>query len=237
MYSVVLMAALTTAPSAQSWHRGGCHGCHSCHGCYATRGYVAAACTCSYGCYGSGCYGCYGCYGSPWYGASYTSGSYGCAVGVVPVYQCHGCYGCYGGWSCYGYPTHHAVTESAPPSTTVPEKKPATKPGKIEETPPPLERKKTEEQARARVIVDVPADAKLFVDGQLINTTSARRIFQTPELIAGQTYYYELTAEVIRDGQTISASQRVILRPGQAATASFADLGRRSDATAQAGQQ
>lgn len=147
-------------------------------------------------------------------------------------FQCHGCYGCYSGWACYGYPQprHTAPIEPAPPSTT-PEKKPAPLP------PPPLDKKKTEEQARARVIVDLPADARLFVDGQFMNTTSARRIFQTPELIAGQAYYYELKAEVIRDGQTITAQQRVILRPGEMTTASFAELGRTRDATAQAGQQ
>jgi uncharacterized protein (TIGR03000 family) len=102
--------------------------------------------------------------------------------------------------------------------------------------PPPIDRKKNEEQARARVIVDLPADAKLFVDGQYMHTTSARRMIQTPELIAGNVYYYELKAEIVRDGQTISAQQRVILRAGEIATASFADLGRPRDATALAGQ-
>jgi uncharacterized protein (TIGR03000 family) len=232
MYSIVLMAALTTAPTTQSWHRGGCHGCQ---GCYGTRGYVAASCSCS--CYCSGSYGCYGCYGSPWYGASYTSGSYGYGVGVVPVLQCHGCYGCYGGWSCYGYPTQQAHVEPAPPSTT-PDKGPAPKPGKtFEEAPLPKEKKGNEEQARARVIVDLPADAKLYVDGQLMNAASARRIFQTPNLAPGQLYYYDLKAEVIRAGQTITSNQKVILRPGRAATVSFADLGQRRDATAQAGEQ
>lgn len=229
MYSIVLMAALTTAPTTQAWHRGGCHGCH---GCYGTRGYVGTACYYSYGCYGCHGSGCYGCYGAPWYGGGYTSGSYG-----YPVSVCHGCYGCYGGWSCYGYPTQQAPVESAPPSTT-PDKGPAPKAGKtFEEAPLPKVKTGSEEQARARVIVDLPADAKLYVDGQLMNTSSTRRMFQTPNLAPGQLYYYELKAEVIRDGQTITANQRVIIRPGQAASASFADLGVRRDATAQAGQQ
>ena len=234
MYSIVLMAALTSAPTTQSWHRGGCH---SCSGCYGTRGYVGANLSC-YGCYGAGSYGCYGCYGAPWYGGSYTSGSYGHVNGIVPAWQCNGCYGCYGGWSCYGYPTEYGRIETAPPSNTTPDKGTTTKPGKtFEEAPLPKEKKGKEEQARAKVIVDLPADAKLYVDGQLMISSSARRVFQTPNLEAGQAYFYDLKAEVIRDGQTITSNQRVILRPGQAATASFADLGQRRDATAQAGQQ
>ena len=52
MYSVVLMAALTTTPAVPDFgrHRGGCWGGYSCCGCYG-----------GYGCYG--CYGCSGCSG------------------------------------------------------------------------------------------------------------------------------------------------------------------------------
>ena len=234
MYTVVLMAALSTTPSTQAWHRGCARGCHGCNG------YVAAN-TGWYGGYaggGWGCYGCYGCYGNPWnWAGGYGYGGHGAFHSGV---QCHGCYGAYGGYSCYGYPTGHAVVESAPPSgrpERMPEARPESKPGKVfEEAPLPKEPslKKNEEQARAKVIVDLPADAKLFVDGQWMNGTSSRRVFQTPTLIPGQTYYYELRAEVVRDGQIIAANQRVILRPGQNATASFADLGQPRDATARA---
>src|SRR5262249_60878101 len=54
MYSIVLMAALTTTADVPSCgHRCGCCGYTAgCYGCYGG----------CYGCYG-GCYGCYGCYG------------------------------------------------------------------------------------------------------------------------------------------------------------------------------
>jgi uncharacterized protein (TIGR03000 family) len=119
-----------------------------------------------------------------------------------------------------------------------PEGRPETKPGKTyEEAPlpkPPIP--KSGEQARVKVIIDLPADAKLFVDGQRMNGTSSRRMFQTPELIPGQTYYYELRAEIERDGQTITANQRIILQPGRDVAASFAELGQRRDATARTGE-
>lgn len=227
MYSIVLMAALTTAPTTQGWHR-------RCHGC---QGSCVAACSCYTGC--SCSYGCHGCSGYAYYG----SGCYGCygyqsyGVGNPGVLVCNGCYGCYGGWSCYGYQTHYGPVEAAPPSTGTPDRGPAPKPGKAEETPAPREKKGGEEQARARVIIDLPSDAKLFVDDQPMSIGTGRRLFQTPPLVRGQTYFYELRVEVTRDGRTQTATQRVILQPGQQAVASFADLGQAREATAQAGEQ
>jgi uncharacterized protein (TIGR03000 family) len=111
--------------------------------------------------------------------------------------------------------------------------------GKVEETPPPreLEKKGGNEQARARVIIDLPAGAKLFVDDQEMKLGNGRRVFQTPALVPGQTYFYDLRAELVRNGQTVRATQRIILRPGQEAVASFADLGQTRDATANAARE
>jgi uncharacterized protein (TIGR03000 family) len=207
MYSMVLMAALTTGSAAPDCHRcysvcacacygvcwggWGCHGCYGgwgCHGCYG--GYSWSSC---YGCYGSwachGCYGPYGCWG------------YGC-------YSAWGCHGCYGG--VYVAPSAPAVT---PPAGGSPELPPPRK------TPP-----KSKESTRANLIVQLPADAKLFVDGQLTRTTSKTRYFVTPPLQPGQIYFYDLRAEVVRDGQTVSLSRRVIVRPGESVTTSFAEM-------------
>ncbi|MGE3804669.1 MAG: TIGR03000 domain-containing protein [Gemmataceae bacterium] len=65
MYSVVLMAALSTGAADVNCHWG-CgwrsHGCYSCYGCYGC--YGCGGCYGCYGCYGcGGCYGCYGGYG------------------------------------------------------------------------------------------------------------------------------------------------------------------------------
>ncbi|MCA1702126.1 MAG: TIGR03000 domain-containing protein [Actinobacteria bacterium] len=230
MYSVMLMAALTTAPATEGWGRG-CGG-RGCHGSYGTRY------TCSFngfGCAGYGS-GCFGCYGYPWYGSHGWHGAWGGYLGhgghaPYGAFQCHGCYGCYGGHSCYGMPIGSPAIVTAPPSSNGPttEKK---KNGKIEETPPP--KKLPEEQARANVTIELPADAKLYIDGNLMQTGSSRRTFRTPALVAGHTYYYDLRAEVIRDGRVVSETQRVLLRSGESAMASFPTLGTPSNATAQA---
>ena len=47
-----------------------------------------------------------------------------------------------------------------------------------------------------------------------IASTSASRTFVTPALQTGVEYSYNLKAEVVRDGQTYSTTQRVTVRSG-----------------------
>jgi uncharacterized protein (TIGR03000 family) len=72
----------------------------------------------------------------------------------------------------------------------------------------------------------VPANAKVYIDGELTNLSAGKRVFQTPDLIPGHLYFYDLRVEVSRGGQTLAETQRVILRPGQMATAAFPNLNR-----------
>jgi uncharacterized protein (TIGR03000 family) len=262
MYSAILMVALTTAPASQGFcfrgaachgcfggchaarsgcHavRSGCHGCHRCHGGYGTHygsqwyGYSGYGHGLGgYGCY-AGCFGCF-CYG----GAAGSGGFYG---GAGSYLGCHGCHsasigGCHGGHACHGHGGCHASCHgSVAPIEPAPPSQPYETdrvPGRVpEKVPPPREEK--QEQARARVRIDVPADAKVFIDGQLMQSTATPRVFQTPDLKPGQLYFYDLRAEVVREGQVVSETQRVILRPGGEAVASFANLGQAS-ATASA---
>jgi uncharacterized protein (TIGR03000 family) len=260
MYSVILATVLSTAGGAsEQWHRSHwCHGCGGCSGCsggnpwgwgtfsYCSGGFGASACSGGYGCSGySGCYGgygCSGCYGSyaNW-GAYAVYGNYNYChggYGYAPVVVCHGGYGCYGGWSCYG-PTLPAAPAAAPATTTPPAA--PTKPGiKLDEPPLPKEKKKDEVRLntnRSTVIVELPADAKLFIDDQLMQSTSARRIFNTPALQEGQTYFYDIRAEIIRDGRTVTQAQRVILNPGQQVVANFTEMANQPAATAQSSDE
>jgi uncharacterized protein (TIGR03000 family) len=91
---------------------------------------------------------------------------------------------------------------------------------------PKKEEKKTTSLNQARLIVELPADAKLYVDDHLMQTTSERRAFSSPRLEEGQTYYYILRAEVVRDGRTLSDTKRVLVHAGEVVQASFRDLER-----------
>jgi uncharacterized protein (TIGR03000 family) len=214
---MVLMAALTTGSGAPDcWHShshayvAGCYGggvAPNCSGVYGGS-YYGIPCG-GYGCSGSwggyGCNGCWGCYGGSW-GNGWGGGGldYNC-------FGCHGCYGCYGGFGCVGY-------SPGGPAASIPESIPA----------PHVDEKKggtsTVTPSRAKVIVQLPADAKLFVDDQPVKATQERQSFSTPQLRRGQTYFYDVRAEAIRDGKTVVETKRIIIRAGEEVTVSFPKL-------------
>jgi uncharacterized protein (TIGR03000 family) len=97
-------------------------------------------------------------------------------------------------------------------------------PAKPEDTTPP---KKDEARAapdRARLIVSLPTDAKLFIDDQLMKSTSDKRTFNTPVLDKDQTYYYILRVEALNDGKPVSETRRVLVRAGGVIRADFTSM-------------
>jgi uncharacterized protein (TIGR03000 family) len=202
MYSVVLMAALTTTTAdTTAWHGcrgGGWRGCHGCNGCYGG-GYGCNGCC---GCNGGGYSGCHGCWGG--YGGCY-GGCNGWYVGYT---------GCIGGC--------HSNYAPVPPGQPVPP--PGRPPEKI--LKPGEEIKKEGSAAKgAKLIVDLPADAKLFIDDRPMNVTTQHVVFMTPELQAGKTYYYDIRAEVVQNGKVVSDTKRVVFHAGDDLRESFARLG------------
>jgi uncharacterized protein (TIGR03000 family) len=69
--------------------------------------------------------------------------------------------------------------------------------------------------APATLVVDLPADAILTVDGQRTISTSAERVFSTPALEPGREFAYTLEAKVYRAGQEKVIKQRVTVRAGE----------------------
>ena len=69
--------------------------------------------------------------------------------------------------------------------------------------------------APANLMVTLPADARLFVDGHETKSTTGQRLLTTPNLEPGREYHYTLRAEVTRDGQVQHVSQRITVRAGQ----------------------
>jgi uncharacterized protein (TIGR03000 family) len=100
---------------------------------------------------------------------------------------------------------------------------PMVTPPKGEQAPAP---RKEKQETRARLLVRLPADAQLYIDDNLMKSASTQRTFVTPLLRPGQTYFYDLRAEVVRDGKTVRQTRRVLLRPGDAVEATFADMER-----------
>jgi len=67
----------------------------------------------------------------------------------------------------------------------------------------------------ATLIVNLPADATLTIDGEETTSTSAQRVFVTPALEEGKVYEYTLKAKVERNGKVQVATAKVTIRPGQ----------------------
>lgn len=249
MYGLVLMTALATGSGTPSYGDGaGCFG-GGCCSSSCTGAVVASGCT-GTSCYSSGCYsscsgccggalfprvraavsnrmshaffgGCSGsscsgsCYGSSCYGSScFGSSSYGSSFGPAsfgPAYYgsdfhggCTGCTGCFGSTPVWG---------GAPPQVSIPSQSVEYRAARQSPTASP-----------ARLTIEVPADAKLFVDGQLAKGEGASRNFHTPELPIDQTFFYDLKAEVVVDGKVVTETKRVLVRSGEALSESFPKL-------------
>lgn len=67
----------------------------------------------------------------------------------------------------------------------------------------------------ATLIVSLPANAKLTVDGQATKSTSATRTFSTPALEPGKTYKYTLKAEVPVGAKTEVITREVQIKAGE----------------------
>ncbi|CAN5258598.1 hypothetical protein BH10PLA2_BH10PLA2_11550 [soil metagenome] len=224
---------------------GGCYG--GCYGSGCCGGYGSGCCG---GCYGnrSGNWGtgcCGGCYGNNW-GGCYGSSCNGCCGGCCGGYinygsccggcwgSCTGCTGCYGG-AIYTSPVISApISYSNPSSYVVPgvsNYAPATTtnyPADVRSTnyaaPVSSGYDHQTSVAPAKLMINLPADAKLYVDGQLTSSTTDNRVFTTPDLKTGLTYFYDLKAEITRDGQTVTENKRVIVRSGDSVRTNFAVL-------------
>jgi uncharacterized protein (TIGR03000 family) len=77
---------------------------------------------------------------------------------------------------------------------------------------------------KAKLVIDVPEDAKLYIDDQLMKSTSGKRSFNTPALERGQTYYYIVRAELVIDGKPYKETKRVLVRAGEEVRANFPEL-------------
>jgi uncharacterized protein (TIGR03000 family) len=121
--------------------------------------------------------------------------------------------------SCYSSPYGMIYGSSVIPGTA------GTPPtGKGAEPLPKPKKDEDETSNRGRLVVELPTDARLFIDGKQMKTQSGRREFQTPRLARGQTYYYILRAEVTRNERVQQETVRVLIRPGQRSYATFPTL-------------
>lgn len=71
-----------------------------------------------------------------------------------------------------------------------------------------------EVKSTATIVVTLPAQAKLTIDGNATTSRSSLRQFETPALQKGYTYYYTFEAEFIQNGAPVKVSKRVTFQAG-----------------------
>jgi uncharacterized protein (TIGR03000 family) len=141
------------------------------------------------------CHGRCGCHGGG-YGGCYGGGYGGCYGGGYG-----GCYGgCYGGGGVYYVPS--GGTKEMP---------------KSEKLDAPKQKGSDEIATPATIVVTLPADAKLTIDGYVSKQTTAQRRLVTVPIRPGQEFTYEFVAE--RNG--VRQTQNVTVRGGQTAPVNF----------------
>ncbi len=70
--------------------------------------------------------------------------------------------------------------------------------------------------------ISVPADAKLYLQDQLMTVEGAQRRFVTPAIKAGETHLYTVKVEVVRDGKTLTKTAETTVTLGQEAALTVA---------------
>src|SRR5262249_7250775 len=72
-----------------------------------------------------------------------------------------------------------------------------------------------------RVHVHVPANARVWIDGEATRQKGADRDFMTPPLSPGQEFTYKIKAQWNQDGQNRERTQTVRVRPNDVAKVDF----------------
>ncbi len=183
------------------WHHGGYGSCGSSGGSYGSWG--------SCGSWGS--WGSCGSSGGYYYSYYSSGGSWGSSGGSW------GSSGGSSGGYYYSAPVYSTPSAPMAPSTT-PSGPPTTAP----RAPTPPAPGSTYSQPDAGyLLVSVPADAKVFVNGRSTSSTGAERQYVSRGLENGQRYSYEVRAEVVRDGKTVSETKVAQLSGGSQTSVSF----------------
>src|SRR5262245_35772121 len=122
----------------------------------------------------------------------------GCGNSCGPSCGYHGCGSCYSGCGAgytgcggcggcyYGDPGHHGH-------------------GK----------RRAEGPAPATILVTLPADAQLTIDGHQTTSTTFTRLFATPELAPDKEFTYTLKAVFTHEGETHTVTKQVTVRAGE----------------------
>jgi len=178
-------------------------------GSYGYRGYGLGGY--GYGGYGVGGYGLG--YGSGYYGSNYYSPSY-YGYSYNPGYYVSG----YSVSPSYNYAPAYAY--SAQPQTYYPNQitpSAASTQQSLYYDPQPTDN-------TARIHVLVPADAQVWVGGDLTTQTGSDRTFSSPAIQPGKAYTYEVKARWMKEGEPVEQTKQIQVKANETTTVNFSPL-------------
>jgi uncharacterized protein (TIGR03000 family) len=73
--------------------------------------------------------------------------------------------------------------------------------------------------------VRVPADARVWIEGRLMNQSGPIRLFESPALEPDSDYHYEIQARWTEGGKQVTRSRQVTVRAGDRIIVNFAEPG------------
>jgi uncharacterized protein (TIGR03000 family) len=76
---------------------------------------------------------------------------------------------------------------------------------------------------KAKVVVEVPADARVYIDDTLMKTSSGRRVYETPTLDRDAMYFYHIRMEVVRGDKVHTETKKVTFKAGEEVKAVFGE--------------
>lgn len=168
------------------------------------------------------CYPYYGSYLSPYplyYGAGFGySVGYGDPLGYYPPG--------------YGYPpldpniTNQSGVPPLPDANLYPQPQ---RYGDRMIMPPPGEQAPMPRGDTAEVIVNVPDDAEVWIEGAKMKQTGGRRRFTSPSLVPGHSYAYEIRASWTENGRKVSDSKSITIHAGDRSSLTFIGRPNRAD--------
>ncbi len=215
----LLGGTLSTVEAGPFKNRGCMGGYGGCHGGYGWGG----GCHGGYG-WGGGCHGAYygchgGCHGGVTYGGMPTTYyTYGAPTTYYTYSGVPTTYYTYDGYR-YVYPTAsgpiNGYRVADQPAATRDDGLAAIRDNGNGREQIGLPGVNGQIRSPATLIVQMPAEARLTIDGYVTRQASPTRIFVTPPLEPNKDFQYTLRAEMLRDGQTQVVTQQVTIRAGQ----------------------
>jgi uncharacterized protein (TIGR03000 family) len=73
------------------------------------------------------------------------------------------------------------------------------------------------------IVMNVPLDAIVFVDGQRISNGGSTRLFVTPPLAPGRRYFYDVKISWVDGSHARESSRHVSFRAGERVVVNFAE--------------